>query len=238
MMFKIRNLLCLAVIPLAACGGDGAPEEGGPDRAGNTAAAVPAGTGQSRTSAAPTFADGADHCFDLLANTLGADTKIAKVTVAYSAGKDIDGLAMKPKGEMVSCEADYQNPEDPRKLLGVSMDMTTGEFREPRPIDIQVAGNAADFVLEDHLIALSDINYAGLPTLMAAQDEDLAKAYSDYAWGGITLQTPMVYRTPKPEHTFDLLLTGRLASNDVKNTAIMKVKPDARTIVSNNLLPD
>lgn len=186
---------------------------------------------------APTLDDGVTYCFDKLKEKLGADARVAQASVGYAGGEGIDMIANKPKGEMTSCSAEYQSPEDPRKLVSVSMDMKTGTFGEPRPMEIQVMGSAADFNLEDHLITLSSVNFAGLPALMKAQEPDIGKVYSSYAWTGITLDTPTIYRTPKPVHDLDVRLNGRLASNDVKESGYMNVAVDGTTITTNNLLP-
>lgn len=234
-MPSIRSAAFYSVLPLsivlAACGSDETGEEG---------AATPSPVAvQSEDSSfvAPTLDDGVTYCFDKISEKLGANAKVAEASVSYSPGKDIQNVSMKPKGQMTTCSVQYQSPDDPRKLLSISMDMKTGNFDEPRPMEIQVMGDAADFNLEDHLIPLANVNFAGLPELMKAQEPELAKTYSSYAWTGVTLDTPVIYRTPKPVHTLDVRLSGRLASNDVTDSGTMKVATDGTTIESNSLLP-
>ena len=50
------------------------------------------------------------------------------------------------------------------------MDVSSGTFGEPQPVEITVAGgNAAEFNIEDYLIPLSKINAAALVSVMDAK---------------------------------------------------------------------
>ena len=180
-----------------------------------------------------TLADGPDVCFRALADHLGADTKVMEVISFFSAGQQIDPNESKPAGEMTICTAEYQNPEDPRKLLRVTMDTRDGSFREPQPVEIRAHGNAADFRLEDYLIPLSQVDAAALTGVMTSLEPTLG-VYGTYAWTGVRLSEPDTFRE---QHWLRLDLNGRLASNDLKGSGYASVTVDGKTLIRSYLQP-
>ncbi|AZI35797.1 hypothetical protein [Caenibius tardaugens] len=240
MTLKLQpSLLCISAIltlGLAGCGGNDTAADGTSEAAaGATPATSAAATqGASTPSAAPTLAQGPDVCFRAIAKHLGADTKVAEITSFFSAGSKIDSNDSKPEGEMTTCTVEYQNPDDPRKLLSTRLDIATGTFAPPSPVEITVMGNAADFRLEDHLIPLSQLNPAALTGVMDAQKADLGAIYSSYAWTGVRLSSPDSFNN---KHTLRLDLTGRLAANDIKENGYASVTTDGKTITTNHLKP-
>ena len=229
--------LCMAVtlsLGLAACGsGDKAP-----DAAATKAGEAPAATTDAAKSGAnsiPTLAQGPDVCFRAIAKHLGADVKVSEITSFFSVGSDIDGSATEPAGQMTNCTVQYQNPDDPRKLLSIRYDDKTGSFGAPDPVEISVmGGNAAEFKLEDYLIPLSQINAAQLTSVMDAQKARLSGVYSKYAWSGVRLSSPGPFDN---KHTLRLDITGRLASNDIKETGYASVTTDGTKISADHLTP-
>lgn len=239
MMSKLQPaVLGMAVgasLGLSACGGRDGTSNGSSE---TRTVAQQADSAKDRTNAkvaAPTLADGPDVCFRAIARHLGANAKVSEITSFFSSGREIDSSDTKPKGEMTICTVQYQNPDDPRKLLSTTMDIGSGEFDPPRPIEITVTGgDAAKFNLENYLIPLSKINAAGLTSVMEAQKARLSGVYSRYAWSGVRLSEPDAFsNTPK----LRLDVTGRLASNDIKSGGYAAVTTDAKTITINYLLP-
>jgi hypothetical protein len=160
---------------------------------------------------------------------------VSELTSFFSAGKDIDPSASASQGEMTTCTVQYQSPADPRKLLEVSMDTNAGTFSAPRPVEITVmGGDASKFNLEDHLIALSQVNAAGLKAIMDGQQAGMDKIYSKHAWSGVRLEAPDAF---DPKHTLRLDLDGRLASNDIKGGGYASISTDGKTISRNLLKP-
>src|SRR5690606_36307357 len=141
-------------LALAACGGaDPATNAAGAAGAPADAPTTAPTTASASASAVPRFADGHDACFSAVAADLGADASVSEITSLFSADS----------GELQVCSVDYQNPDDPRKLVGQRLDPATGQFSEPHDIELTVSGNAADFRLEDYLLPLSQVDAAALP---------------------------------------------------------------------------
>ncbi|GAA3925950.1 hypothetical protein [Luteimonas lutimaris] len=231
--------LALALtLAISACGGqDDAARVS--HAANNAAPAAPdaAPAPATETGAAftpPTLSDGPDACFKAIAAHLGAETKVSEILAFYSAGSAINPDASKPQGQMTTCTVKYQDPDDPRKLAGTSMDMRSGQFRAPRRQEIMVMGNPADFDLEDHLIPLSQVDAAALTGIMDAQEKALGGVYASYAWTGVRLSPPGAF---SDVHTLRLDVTGRLASNDIKTSGYASVSVDGKKITSDHLLP-
>ena len=226
------SLVALGALALSACGGH--------KDAANTAAAaakqpdMPAGlTPAAASKPALTLADGPNGCFRAIAKQIGADTKVSEVSAFYSAGKDIDSNAYGQKGQLMICSAKYQSPTDPRKLVEVSMNQTTGAFDPPRPVEITVmGGDEAAFKLDDYLIPLSKVNAAGLTTVMDAQKAKLDSYYSSYAWSGVRLEAPDAFSST---HTLRLDIVGRLKSNDVKKDGYASVTVDGKKVTKDFL---
>ena len=229
-------LLCMTAtltLGLAACGGN----DDSSGTAAETSAAGVAGAKKDAkpAAAAPTLAEGPDVCFRAIAKHLGADTKVSEITSFFSVGSAIDSSDSKPEGEMTTCTVEYQNPDDPRKLLNTRLNISTGQFDAPRPVEITVSGgNAAEFNLEDYLIPLSKIDAAALTSVMDAQKAKLGEVYSRYAWSGVRLSAPGPFSNT---HTLRLDVTGRLASNDIKEDGYASITTDGKTITTNHLMP-
>lgn len=187
------------------------------------------------TAAGSGLADGPDICFRAIANHLGRDVKVSEITSFFSAGAEIDGDATKPAGQMTLCTVEYQNPDDPRKLLSTQLDLRGGAFSEPRPVEITVmGGNAASFNIEDYLVPLSKIDAAALTSVMEAQEAKLSSVYSRYAWTGVRLTAPGAL---SDKHMLRLDLQGRLAANDIKEDGYASVTSDGKAITFNRLMP-
>lgn len=222
-------------LALAACGGksDDSATETAMKQAGS---ATPMAAGETAPAvAAPTLAQGPDVCFKAIAKQIGATTKVSEITSFFSAGPEIDPSSTEPKGQLTTCTVQYQNPDDPRKLLGTRLEIATGQFDKPAPVEISVmGGNAAEFKLDDYLIPLSQLNPAALTAIMDSQKAKLSGVYGKYAWTGVRLSTPDSF---SKTHTLRLDVEGRLASNDIKQSGYASITPDGKKITTNFLLP-
>lgn len=229
------GMLCMAVVlslGVSACSGS----EDASNAAVDAAQADPAETSSENgaLAEAPTLADGPDVCFKAITKHLGADTKVSEITSFFSTGSEIDSSDSRPQGQMTICTVEYQSPDDPRKLVSTRLDLASGEFSPPQPIEITVMGNAAEFNLEDYLVPLSQINASGLASVMEAQKSKLGDVYSRYAWSGVRLSAPDAFND---KHTLRLDVEGRLASNDIKESGYASVSLDGRTITADHLTP-
>ena len=217
---------------LAGCGGGG--DAGAGATAGGAAGAT--ADGADAPSAKPmTLAEGPDVCFRAVARHLGPDAKVAEVLSFFSVGQAIDGDADTPAGQATLCQVQYQNPRDARKLLSTRLDLDTGVFTDPVPVEISLsAGDATSFKLDDILIPLSRVHPEALSAVMAAQAPKLDAVFARHAWSGVRLDSPGAFDN---EHTLRLDVEGRLASNDIKESGYAALKVDGTTIIRNLLLP-
>lgn len=232
---SVLGMAIVLSLGLSACGGGNdaaAPADKTADAAG--AGKTEAPKDAPAAASVPTLADGPDVCFRAISKHLGAETRVSEITSFFSSGNAIDGMATKPEGEMTTCTVEYQDPKDPRKLLSTRLDIETGQFSAPSPVEISVMGNAADFKLEDYLIPLSQINAAGLTSVMEAKKAELGAIYSKYAWSGVRLSSPGTFDN---KHTLRLDLSGRLASNDIKQDGYASVTTDGKTVTTDHLKP-
>lgn len=216
------------VLGLAACGDKATPSE--PDAATPTAPATPAAAAPaaaapaaSTPAAGLTFSQGPDVCFRAVADALDPSTLVSEITSRFDAD-----------GRLQVCTVDYQNPADPRKLVGQRLDLATGRFSDPYDIELSVSGDAASFRLEDYVLPLSQVNAAALPAVLEAQKPALDGVYGSYAWTSVRLMPPGAF---SDTHTLRLDLDGRLAANDVRNSGYLSVSTDGGTVVANHLLP-
>lgn len=231
-------MLCLTAslfLGLSACGSGNDETGDTPDTATKSPQPGSSAARQDGEVAAPTLAEGPDVCFRAIAKHLGADTKVSEIDSFFSVGNAIDSSDTKPEGEMTTCAVKYQSPDDPRKLVSTRLDIRSGEFGPPSPIEISVTGgNAAEFNLEDYLIPLSKVDAAALTSIMEAQKTKLSGVYSRYAWSGIRLSPPGPF---SDTHTLRLDVTGRLASNDIKENGYASVSTDGKKITTDHLMP-
>jgi hypothetical protein len=174
-------------------------------------------------------------CFRAIAKQLGPDAKVSEINSFFSSGKDIDNSDDEPKGQLTVCSVQYQDPSDPRKLLGTSLNVRTGNFESPSPVDITVTGgDASKFKLADYVIPLAQVNAAGLAPFMEAQKGPMSKIFNRFTWSGVRLMAPGVFSNV---HVLRLDIEGRLATNDIKESGYAEFAIDGKTLKSNNLKP-
>jgi hypothetical protein len=220
---------------LSACGGGDKAASDTTNADENVATNAGTAAPQASAAAIPTLAQGPDVCFRAIEKHLGKDVKVSEITSFFSAGSDIDSNDSEPQGTLTSCTVQYQNPEDPRKLLGTRMDVATGQFGAPEMIEISVAGgDAASFKLDEYLIPLSAVNAAGLTSTMEAQNARMSGLFGKYAWTGVRLAAPGPF---SDTHTLRLDIAGRLASNDVKHSGYASVSLEGKSITKDHLAP-
>lgn len=159
-------LAACAALALGACRDRDAPTRAA---AGTTTAAATA------APAMPTFADGLDVCFRTIAAHLPATTRVSEVMSSFAAGSD------PARSPLQLCTVDYQNPDDPRSLVGIRLDPATGRFSDPYAIELSIAGNAADFRLDDVLVPLSQVDASPLAAVTEALRPQLEGVYSKAA---------------------------------------------------------
>ena len=235
---KLLPVVTALALALTGCGkhGDSSAQGGNAGPGGILTGSPVSGDngGGQAAGPVPNFAAGPDVCYKAIVNRLGKDTKVAEFTSFFSAGSAIDSSDTEPQGQLKTCTVQYQSLDDPRKLVETRMDVATGKFSPPQPLEITVMGNAADFRLEDHLIPLSQVDPAGLTTVMEAQKARMSGIFSKYAWTGVRLEGPDAFSA---KHTLRLDIEGRLAANDIKDDGYASVTTDGKKITSDHLAP-
>jgi len=226
-------LLATATLGLSACGKGNNATTGSADNAANQVGT--AGVSDAPSVAALNISEGPDVCFRAIAKHLGPNANVSEINSFFSSGKDIDSSDDEPQGQLTVCSVQYQDPTDPRKLLGTSLNMRTGKFAQPSPVDITVSGgDASEFKLADYVTPLAQVNAAGLAPFMEAQKAAMSKIYSRYAWSGVRLMSPGAFSNV---HVLRLDIDGRLAVNDIKETGYAEFATDGKTLKENNLKP-
>ncbi len=228
-------LLATATLGLSACGkGNDASTTTGAANVAVTQADTGGGS-DSPEVAALNISAGPDVCFRAIAKHLGPDAKVSEINSFFSSGKEIDSSDDEPQGQLTVCSVQYQDPADPRKLLGTSMNMRTGQFAPPSPVDITVTGGkASEFKLADYVTPLAQVNAAALAPFMEAQKGAMGKIFSRFAWSGVRLMSPGVFSNV---HVLRLDIDGRLATNDIKESGYAEFATDGKTLKSDNLKP-
>lgn len=245
-MLSLRSAaVCLALtLPLAlsACGGDDTTAE----KDGKAPAATDAGSPSSggseesteESGGAATMADaGPGVCIDAATEHLGGDTKVMEIVSFFSAGQ-LDPQMIDPEntpeaGTMTTCTVNYQNPDDTKKVLAITMDVDTGEFDEPVPVELSVSGDASTFRLDDYVVALSKVDTAPLAELLEQQAKQLDGAYSEWVWTGIRVEAPGAF-SDVPLLRADV--QGRIKANDLVETGYMNMALDSSKALNTEYL--
>ncbi|MBV7258046.1 hypothetical protein [Erythrobacter crassostreae] len=213
---SIRSVLLVSTLSLGLAACDQAQ-----DLAGDLANA--AGAGEMN------IADGHDVCFQAAKDKLDADAKVSEISTMFSAGTDVDGDETIEAGGVEVCNIFYQDPEDPRKLVGLSYNGYTKMFSGPDPVEMSVSGDPEDFNLEDYLIPLSEVDPAPIAQFMADNDAALAEKFSSYAW------TTVSFEGVGSSFQYRVGYEGRLKSNDMQDDGFAILAADGTTVVDNNL---
>jgi len=232
-MSRKRLLSCAAIaavaVTLAACG------KGTDKTTGNTLSSALSAVSGSAGGYKYSAADGYDICLRMVAEKLGPNAKVSSVTGYFSPGKDIDPKGSiaddpdkpAPQGALTQCTVDYQNPQDARKLLRMQMNIHTGQFGTPAPLEIH-ASDPSHFNLEDYLITLDKVGFAGVKQFMDSQSAITSKKFSKFAWDRITLDEPGTFSN---KHTILVNYSGRLASNDIEQNNYARLSVDGKKVL-------
>ncbi|VXD00799.1 hypothetical protein [Serratia oryzae] len=180
------------------------------------------------------LSDGADICFKKIKEKLGEETKVSTISSFFASGSEIDPRsANRPQGVMTTCTVSYQNPENSKRLLSMSMDTRTGEFKKPLQVEIRVSGDSSKFDLNNYLIALDKVNLSPLPAFMESQEKNLSAHYSKFAWTGVRLSSPGTFSN---KHQLRVDVAGRLAVNDIKESGYAEFSVDGKKVIKNRLI--
>jgi len=138
------------------------------------------------------LSDGVTVCMRQVKAQLGEEAKVAEILSYFEQTERLNDASVHhpgPKpGTLTSCRVDYQDPANPQKLLRQEMQMKTGEFSAPKPLEIHVSGDAAKFNLNDHVSPIKKWNLDAVEKLVSAQSAAAEKKYSLYQIDSATLK--------------------------------------------------
>lgn len=223
----------LATLTLSSCGlAESLTETVDPTDPPATTEVAPAGPRMNIDTDGPTV------CIDAALAKLGPDAMINEIDSHFEVGDDIDPRLVQNgeppvPGDLSSCEAFYQDPSDPVTLLSIRMDVDTGEFGEPEPVEIRVSGDASEFDLNDYVMKASEVDTSAIQPTMDAQVPALDEAYSLWRWDLVNLEAP---GRSSDMHTFNLHMEGRLAKNDIGEHGSISFTMDG-SVVNDYLVP-
>lgn len=177
--------------------------------------------------------DGPDVCLRKVVDKLGKETKVTSVKAFFGKGKAFKGLAaiVTPKGVLNTCRAEYQDPQDAKKLLSIDMDAFTGEFKAPVPVQITVTGNADSFKLDDYLIPLSKVDATAINTFLDSKKSWLGSYFSDYALNSVTLNEPGPFND---KHVLSVRMDGLLISNGINKYVTASFSMDGKRVIKDD----
>lgn len=178
--------------------------------------------------------DGVAVCLDLVTEQLGTDIRVHEIASFFAAGPDLeDSISLDEppaKGELTSCDIQFQDPDDENALLQQSLDMETGEFAGPQPMEIRYSGDAAEFDLDDYVMDLSEVDASGIDDLVAQEEPAVDEVLSDFAWDGFWLSPP----GPGSEvHELRLDVMGLLESNGLEVSGSLYLTPQGEVTLNN-----
>lgn len=219
--FRSALLLTVAALPilLAGC------------KVGNPMADDQAKTESSANI--PTIAEAPDACFRAVAKQLGDEAKVSEIETRFSVGKEIWGGDVQPKGQMIMCRVLYQDPKQPSQMQNMSMDLATGRFNPPRPIEILWQGpGETKYDIEKDVVSLSQVRSVPIPPILESQEAALDKKFSHHAWSGVILSPP----GPLSEHhSLKFVAKGLLATNGSMESSSVILGLDGKTVLRNEL---
>lgn len=137
--------------------------------------------------------DGAGVCLQLLKQHLGEHAKVLSFNETYTYWDKKPEMT----GMLISCAAEYQSPEDHRKLLNTTMNYNTGVFAPPTAVTIRVPkGKEESFRLDLHLIPLGSIDMDAIRMHVQQQMPKMQAQYDSGAFDGIAMRNPD-FNTPE-----------------------------------------
>lgn len=179
------------------------------------------------------YSDGVDICFKKIRETLGETTMVNKINSLFKFKDTESGQQSNPY--LYVCNVQYQDPKNPKQLLSQNMDTNTGEFKEPRPLELNVIGGDAEkFKLESILILLKSVNTSTVQAKIDQNKPKLDAKLDDYAVYYLDLDDGGILGSDQG-HTLSLNISGKFKTNGTKASISIKLSPDGKKVLSNNL---
>lgn len=206
------------------------------DAAATSAAAAESAAAEAAAWPIPTMDEaGPTVCFDLVNEQIGTDLRVHEITSFFALGPDLEDPDLAsgeapPQGELDSCSIVYQDPDDELALLQRDLDLETGEFAEPVPLDLDVWGDPAEFDLDDYVMDLEQVDVSGLGDLLNGEEAAFDGVFSDYAWDRVWLSPP---GGTSAEHEVRVDVTGLLETNGVEASGSLFLTPQGEVTLNN-----
>jgi hypothetical protein len=188
---------------------------------------------QSRQSALNTYkfsyADGVDICFKKIREKLGEAAMVKEIESIFKV-EETDG-AQKSNPVLSVCKLQYQDPKNPQQLLSQEMDTSSGDFKEPRPLELKIIGGDPEkFKLESVLIPLKNVNTSTVQAQINQNKPKLDARLTDYAVYYLDLNDGGMLGAG---HKLSLNIAGKFKTNGTKASIGMEFSPDGQKVLSN-----
>jgi len=174
--------------------------------------------------------DGVLVCLRQVKARLGDDAKVAEVSSYFHKPEKLEdrGMDQAKPGALRSCRVDYQDPANPNKMLRQDMQVKTGEFSDPKPLEISVIGDKAKFNLSDHVVPIKMWNLDAVDKLISAQSPAAEKVFSVYQLDSANLRM----NTIKGHFEVTVGFAGRLKGNDLLESKGVGVLPNGTKVTT------
>lgn len=229
--------LALAVVvplALAGCSTDAPAPADDTEAVPDAPAEAVEETTEPEPVAVPTLQDdGIDVCMRLAAEHLGADIKLLNLTTSFSGGEVLDERTIEiddppEAGDLTTCSLQYQDPADENKVIEQTYDAETEAFGDPIPVQLSVSGNSGDFVLDDYVIPIGDVNAAAVADTIAQFSGTLDEQFSQWAWTSLYLEQPGAV---DDGYTLRVFGDGQHRSNDMIGSMGITLAPNGADVV-------
>jgi hypothetical protein len=177
------------------------------------------------------LSDGAFVCLDKAKEKLGADAKLLSMFSTFASPADFNKnneYLPTALGSLSNCYVDYQNPENPNKVLRLNMNVQTGKFLAPEAQELHVSIHAKDlskFSLSEGVVPMSIFDIKALQTQTEAQTAFLTPSFSNHH---IQMVIAKSYADGSAEAKVNFM--GRLKTNDLIAERNMVAKPDGKVM--------
>ena len=175
--------------------------------------------------------DGIGICFQKIRDHFGNNIKIASISSQFQIPEEFSRSSFKVSPEKIQgldhCKFQYQDPQNPQKLLDVSMNAYTGEFEKPLPVKIQVySGKVEDFKLEDHVISFEKLKIDPIEKQVALRKPSMDNIFASHQISSFDFSQSRF--SGKFEAT--IRIKGIFKSNSLAGSKSMGFAPDGKLL--------
>jgi hypothetical protein len=177
------------------------------------------------------YADGVDICFKKIREKLSEAAMVNEIESIFKV--QTTDSAQKSNPALSVYKVQYQDPKNPQQLLSQEMDTNSGEFKQPRPLELTIVGGDPEkFKLETVLIPLKNVDTSTVQAKIDQNKPKLDARLTDYAVYFLDLDQGGMF---DDEHKLSLNIAGKFKTNGTKASIGIKFSPDGQKVLSNDL---